>query len=36
MTLSGRLWALLATAARIDMAAGIAITVALLVWLAWH
>ncbi len=36
MTLSGRFWKLLATLVRIDMAAGIAITAALLIFLALH
>jgi hypothetical protein len=29
-------WRVLATLVRIDIAAGIAITIALLLWLGWH
>jgi hypothetical protein len=36
MAMSGRFWPMLATLVRIDMAIGIAITAALLIWLAGH
>jgi hypothetical protein len=36
MNLSGRIWPMLATLARIDMAASIALAAALSIWLAWH
>jgi hypothetical protein len=36
MSLSGRIWPMLTTLVRIDIAAGIALTAALLIWLALH
>ncbi len=36
MTLSNRLWRRLALLVRLDMAAGIALAVGLLLWLQWN
>jgi hypothetical protein len=36
MTIPGRVWSVLTTLVRIDMAAGITIAAALLLLLAWH
>ena len=35
MTLSDRLWRMLACLVRLDMAAGVVLAVALLLWLQW-
>jgi hypothetical protein len=36
MTLSDRFWRSVTVLVRLDMAAGIAITAGLLLWLMWH
>jgi hypothetical protein len=36
MTLSNKIWRLIALAVRVDMAAGITLAAALFLWVTWH
>jgi hypothetical protein len=36
MTISPTVWRVVSNLVRLDMAAGIALTAALLLWLTWH